>query len=123
MHLAEWHNHDDAARTGLLGPMIDGSLSPQATVRLAGPFRAHADSARLRLLSPIAAQPGGENRTRDLIVPLGLPSPTVSHHLRVLLDAGLLHRDKRGRWSYRPIAPRQLTALRGALAAPRGATV
>ena len=102
-------------------PLLEGPLSAQDASRLASLFKAVADPARLRLLSLIAAQPGGEACTCDLTEPVGLSQPTVSHHLKVLLDAGLLARDKRAQWSYYRIVPEQLAALRGALETPIGA--
>lgn len=99
-------------------PLLQGPLSAPDAARLAAVFKAVADPARLRLLSLIAAQPGGEACTCDLTGPVGLSQPTVSHHLKVLLDAGLLARDKRAQWSYYRIVPEQLAALRDALATP-----
>jgi ArsR family transcriptional regulator, arsenate/arsenite/antimonite-responsive transcriptional repressor len=99
-------------------PVLDGPLSAADAERLAVVFKAVADPARLRLLSLIAAQPGGEACTCDLTEPIGLTQPTVSHHLKVLLDAGLLTRDKRARWTYYRIVPDQLAALRTALEPP-----
>jgi ArsR family transcriptional regulator, arsenate/arsenite/antimonite-responsive transcriptional repressor len=96
-------------------PLVDGPLSAGDADRLAAVFKAVADPARLRLLSLISAQPGGEACTCDLTEPVGLSQPTVSHHLKVLLNAGLLARDKRGQWSYYRIVPEQLAALRDAL--------
>ena len=71
-----------------------------------------ADPARLRLLSLIQAQPDGEACVCHLTEPLGLAQPTVSHHLKVLLDAGLVEREQRGSWAYFRVAPDQLRALR-----------
>jgi len=99
-------------------PVLDGPLSAGDAERLAAAFKAVADPARLRLLSLIAAQPGGEACTCDLTEPIGLSQPTVSHHLKVLHDAGLLARDKRARWTYYRIVPEQLAALRTALEPP-----
>lgn len=101
-------------------PLMDGPLSAEAAVQLATVFKAVADPARLRLLSLIAAQPGGEACTCDLTAPVGLSQPTVSHHLKVLLEAGLLARDKRGQWSYYRVVDEQLAALRHALDTPIG---
>ena len=84
---------------------------------LARGFAALADPARLRLFSLIAAQPDGEVCACALVEPLGRSQPTVSHHLRVLYEAGLVDREKRGTWVwYRPVLGR-LEALRAALAA------
>ncbi len=79
-----------------------------------------ADPARLRLLSIIGAHPDGEACVCDLTAPIGLSQPTVSHHLKILGDAGLVGREKRGRWVYFWVLPEPLELLRGALAAPVG---
>jgi len=71
--------------------------------------------ARLRLLSLIQAQPTGEACVCHLTEPLGLTQPTVSHHLKVLLDAGLVEREQRGSWAYFRVVPDQLRALRDLL--------
>ena len=68
--------------------------------RLARLLKAVADPARLQLLALIKSSPGGESCVCDLTVPLALAQPTVSHHLRVLTDAGLLTRRNRGTWAY-----------------------
>jgi len=79
--------------------------------RLADVFKAVADPARLRLLSIIASHNGGEACVCDLTEPLALSQPTVSHHLKVLVEAGLLTREKRGRWAYYAVVPTALDAL------------
>ena len=99
-------------------PLLQGRLAKAAAEQLATVFKAIADPARLRLLSFIAAQPSGEACVCYLMKPLGLSQPTVSHHLKVLHDAGLLTRDRRGTWVYYRIVPEQLAALREALAGP-----
>ena len=63
-------------------------------------FKAIADPTRLRIVSLVASHEGNEACVCDLIDPVGLGQPTVSHHLKVLVDAGVLHREKRGIWSY-----------------------
>src|SRR2546423_14340316 len=90
---------------------------------LARAFAALADPARLRLFSLIAAQPEGEVCACALVEPLGRSQPTVSHHLRVLYEAGLVDREKRGTgvW-YRPV-PERVEALRAAQAAREPAAV
>ena len=72
------------------------------------------DQART-LLSLVAAAEGGEACACDLIEPVGRSQPTVSHHLSMLVDAGLLTREKRGRWAWYRVVPERLAALRGAL--------
>ena len=93
-------------------------LDEDAADRLAAALRVLADPARLRLLSIIGADPNGEVCACQLTGPLGLSQPTVSHHLRVLTDAGLIGREQRGRWAYFWVLPEPLDLLRGALTAP-----
>ncbi|MDP9396738.1 MAG: metalloregulator ArsR/SmtB family transcription factor [Actinomycetota bacterium] len=99
-------------------PLARAPLSAPDAERLAGLLKALADPARLRLLSLIQAHEGGEACVCELTEPLGLTQPTVSHHLKVLLDAGLLVRDKRGVWSYYRAVPETLAALADVLATP-----
>jgi ArsR family transcriptional regulator len=68
-------------------------------------FKALADPSRLRLLSMVKAEAAGESCVCDLTGPLDLGQPTVSHHLKILVDAGLLHREKRGTWAYYSLVP------------------
>ena len=75
-----------------------------------------ADPARLRLLSLIQAQPGHEACVCHLTEPLGLSQPTVSHHLKVLLQAGLVEREQRGSWAYFRVREEPLATLRTLLA-------
>ena len=103
-------------------PLVREPLSADAATDLAQTLKAIADPARLRLLSLIAAHDGGEACVCDLTEPLGLTQPTVSHHLKVLLDAGLLHRDKRGIWAYFTLVPGALDSLADVLSS-RGVVV
>jgi ArsR family transcriptional regulator len=100
------------------GPLLRAPLSQAEAEQLAGAFKVLADSARLRLLSLIASKPGGEACGCDLVEPLGLSQPTVSHHLKVLYEAGLLERERRGVWIYYRLVPARLQVLRDALGAP-----
>ena len=75
------------------------------------------DRARLRLLSLVAAHDGGEACVCDLTGPVALSQPTVSHHLKVLVDAGLLTREKRGVWAYFTLVPGALDAVADVLRA------
>lgn len=97
----------------VLGPALDDA---EATT-LARGFAALADPARLRLLNLLASADAGEVCACDFIEPLGKSQPTVSHHLKVLSEAGLITGDKRGRWVWYSIVPQQLDALRSALGA------
>jgi ArsR family transcriptional regulator len=74
-----------------------------------------ADPVRLRLLSLVAAS--GEVCSCDLEGPLGRSQPTVSHHTKILADAGLLIGEKRGRWMWWRVDPDRPAAVRGALGA------
>jgi ArsR family transcriptional regulator len=83
---------------------------------LAHVLKALADPTRLRLLSLVAAHEGAEACVCELTDPVDLSQPTVSHHLKVLLDAGLLTREQRGRWAYFRVVDSALSALATALA-------
>ena len=99
-------------------PLLAGALTEDEAEELAAAFKVLADPARLRLLSLVAAAPAGEACACDLTEPLGRTQPTVSHHLSVLVDAGLLTREKRGKWAwFRPV-PERLAVLRDALRTP-----
>jgi ArsR family transcriptional regulator len=93
-------------------PLLQGAIEQDGAVRLANALKTIADPTRLRLLSLIQAQPEREACVCHLIEPLGLTQPTVSHHLRVLLDAGLVERERRGSWAYYRVVPETLGVLR-----------
>lgn len=95
--------------------LFAGRLTPDEAVNLATIFRVLGEPARLQILSLIAAQPSQEVCACELAKPLGLSQPTVSHHLKVMYEAGLLERERRGTWIYYRILPKQLTLLRQAL--------
>lgn len=86
----------------------------QATL-LAHSFAALSDPIRLRLLSTIAASGADEVCACDLVEPSGRSQPTVSHHMKVLVDAGLVTREKRGLWVWYRLVPARLDALRAVL--------
>jgi ArsR family transcriptional regulator, arsenate/arsenite/antimonite-responsive transcriptional repressor len=92
-------------------PLAREPIAAQDAARLAGVLKAVADPTRLRLLSLIYAHEGAEACVCDLTEPLGLTQPTISHHLKVLVDAGLLTRDKRGVWAFYRAVPDALAAL------------
>ena len=83
--------------------------------RLAAAFRALGDPVRLRLLGMLLNATGGEICACDLVVPLGRSQPTVSHHLKVLREAGLITATRRGTNIWYAARPEQLDALRGVL--------
>jgi ArsR family transcriptional regulator len=94
-------------------------MSAERAAALAAQFKAVADPNRLRLISIISASEGAEACVCDLMEPLGLGQPTVSHHLKVLVDAGILRREKRGVWAYFSLVPGALDNLAGVLAEPK----
>ncbi|ODU48702.1 MAG: transcriptional regulator [Microbacterium sp. SCN 70-10] len=81
-------------------PVTGGALSAEEAEAIARTFKALGDPTRVRLLSLIAASSGGEACICDLTEPVGLSQPTVSHHMKLLVDAGLATREQRGRWAY-----------------------
>ena len=90
-------------------------LAEEEASALASVLSALADPVRLRLLSVVAAQ--GEVCSCHLQEPLGKSQPTISHHTRVLADAGLIEGDKRGKWTWWRIVPDRLASVRDALGA------
>ena len=96
-------------------PLLREPLTPGQAADLARMLKALADPTRLRLVSMVAAHEGGEACVCDLTEPLGLTQPTVSHHLKILVDAGIFTRDKRGVWAYYALVPATLEALSSVL--------
>jgi ArsR family transcriptional regulator, arsenate/arsenite/antimonite-responsive transcriptional repressor len=95
--------------------LTEASLSEADAEQLAALLKAMAEPTRLRLLSLIAAHDGGEACVCDLTRPVALSQPTVSHHLRILVEAGLLTREKRGVWAYYRLVPERLAQAAAAL--------
>jgi ArsR family transcriptional regulator len=91
--------------------MVAESLSAEAAADLSRGFRALGDPVRLRLLSLIAARAGDEVCVCDLTDAFTLTGPTISHHLRVLREAGLVVSERRGTWVYYRVVPDALGAL------------
>jgi ArsR family transcriptional regulator len=96
-------------------PILRSALGPIEAEDLASALRVLADPARLRVLSLVAGSGDGEVCACNLTEPLGLSQPTVSHHLKVLTEAGLLEREQRGRWAYFRLMPERLAILRASL--------
>ena len=92
-------------------PLLKEPLTAAQAAGLATVLKALADPTRLRLVSMVAAHEGGEACVCELTEPLGLTQPTISHHLKVLIDAGILTRDKRGVWAYYALVPGALDAV------------
>lgn len=89
-------------------PLLREPLGQTDAEQLAVTLKALADPARLRLLSIVASSADQEACVCDLIDPIGLSQPTVSHHLKVLTEAGFLSRAKRGTWAYYRLIPEAL---------------
>jgi ArsR family transcriptional regulator len=96
-------------------PVTGGVLDDATAQQLARVFKALGDPTRVRLLSLIAAADGGQACICDLTGPVGLSQPTVSHHMKLLTDAGLISRQQRGKWAYYQVIDEALTAVARAL--------
>ena len=107
-HTAE---HADAACPSVLAAPLDTRSAGQ----LARGFGALGDPVRLRLLSMLAAAPAGEICVCEFVAPIGKSQGTVSHHLRILSEAGLVHGDRRGKWVWYSLDRARFAQLRSAL--------
>lgn len=96
-------------------PVTGGLVSDQTAETLARMFKALGDPTRVKLLSMIAAASDGEACICDMTEPVGLSQPTVSHHMKVLVEAGLATREQRGKWAYYRVVPAVLASLAAAL--------
>ena len=96
-------------------PLVREPLTPTQAVELARSFKALGDPVRLRLLSLIASHAGGEACVCDLTDVFDLTGPTISHHLKVLREAGLITGERRGTWVYYRIEPAALGRLSAVL--------
>jgi ArsR family transcriptional regulator len=92
-------------------PLAREPISAEQATGVVSMLKAVADPARLRLLSLVLSHEGGEACVCDLLPYFDLSQPTISHHLKVLHDAGLLHREKRGTWVYYIARPEAMAAL------------
>jgi ArsR family transcriptional regulator, arsenate/arsenite/antimonite-responsive transcriptional repressor len=105
---------------GCCSPLVREPLSAEQALRLARLFKAIADPVRLQLLSLIASHEGGEACVCDLTGVFDLTGPTISHHLKVLREAGLISGERRGTWVYYRVHPHVLAEL-SAVLVPTGA--
>lgn len=96
-------------------PITENTLGADEAIELASAFKAIADPVRLRLLSVVATSPTGEICACDLPEIFERSQPTMSHHLRQLVDAGLLEREQRGKWAWFRVVQPRLDSLAGAL--------
>jgi ArsR family transcriptional regulator len=101
--------------TACCAPITDEALSPGRASDLADDFKVLSDPVRLRLLSMIASVPEGEVCACELNDPLQRSQATVSHHLSVLVRAGLVTREQRGKWAWFTIAPERAEFVRSVL--------
>lgn len=106
-------SRDSRADTLHCAPLLSGSALDAGNARhLAATLRVLADPARLRILSLLQSQPGGQACVCHLTDHLALSQPTVSHHLRVLFEAGMVSRSRRANWVYYRTVPDSLAKLR-----------
>ena len=104
-----------ASAVACCAPLVKEPMTQVDAEKVATTLKALADPARLRLLSIVAASQDQEACVCDLIEPIGLSQPTVSHHLRVLTQAGFLSRSKRGTWAYYRLVPGKLDSIASVL--------
>ncbi len=97
--------------TACCSPLTREAVSDENASNLASSLKALADPARLRIISMVAAHEGAEACVCDLTEPLGLGQSTVSHHLRILVEAGYLTRSQRGTWAYYRLVPGALDGV------------
>ena len=95
--------------------VLAAPLDEDDAATLASQLKALADPARIRLVSMLATSPTGDLCACDLPTALGKSQPTVSHHLRQLVDAGLIEREQRGKWAWFRLRADRLAAIRTAL--------
>jgi ArsR family transcriptional regulator, arsenate/arsenite/antimonite-responsive transcriptional repressor len=99
-------------------PLVGEPISESAAAGLAQVFKALGDPVRLRLVSLIGAHQGGEVCVCDLTTAFDLTQPTISHHLKVLREAGIIDSERRGTWVYYWLVPAALERMSALLSAP-----
>jgi ArsR family transcriptional regulator, arsenate/arsenite/antimonite-responsive transcriptional repressor len=108
--------HADTAECSI--PLVREPIGESAAAGLANVFKALGDPVRLRLLSLIGAHQGGEVCVCDLTSAFNLAQPTISHHLKVLREAGIITSERRGTWVYYRLVPAALERMAALLTAP-----
>ncbi|MDH2413045.1 metalloregulator ArsR/SmtB family transcription factor [Nocardioides sp. CER19] len=111
---------EPAGLAACCSPVTGGVVSDETAETLARMFKALGDPTRVKLLSMIAASEDGEACICDMTEPVGLSQPTVSHHMKLLVEAGLATREQRGRWAYFRVVPSVLESLATALTPAAG---
>jgi len=102
-------------------PLLREPLTASQAADLARILKALADPTRLRLVSMVAAHEGTEACVCELTDRLDLTQPTISHHLKILVDAGIFTREQRGKWAYYALVPRALDAVSAVLSTRQSA--
>ncbi|MEU5841335.1 metalloregulator ArsR/SmtB family transcription factor [Rhodococcus sp. NPDC047139] len=108
-------NQERAGDVACRTPLVREPLTGERVVDLARMFKALGDPVRLRLLSLVASHAGGEACVCDISGSFDLSQPTISHHLKVLREAGLLDCERRGTWVYYWVVPSALQQLSAVL--------
>lgn len=96
-------------------PLTESTLTAEQAEELAVRLKALADATRLRIVSMLLASEDGEACTCDMTEPLGLSQPTISHHIKKLVQAGLVTGERRGTWHYYRVVPEALAGLAGVI--------
>src|ERR1051325_7691923 len=104
-------------------PLAEHSISTADAITLAPAFKALGDPIRLQLLSQIASAPEGESCVCDLVCGFEVSGPTISHHLKVLHEAGLIEGERRGTWVYYSAVREKMSALAALLVTAEPAVV
>jgi len=104
--------------TECCSPVVGQVMTVTEAESLATVLKAIAEPTRLRLVSLVAAHADAEACVCDLTEPVGLSQPTVSHHLKILVDAGVLQREQRGKWAYYKLVPATFASLSRLLTPP-----
>jgi ArsR family transcriptional regulator, arsenate/arsenite/antimonite-responsive transcriptional repressor len=99
-------------------PLACEPLSPGGAEEMAALFKAVADPLRLRLLSLIACHEGGESCVCDLTGEFEVTAPSISYHLKILREAGLISSERRGTWVYYRVEPEAMARMSAVLAPP-----
>jgi ArsR family transcriptional regulator len=108
----------DAGQEACCGPLAREPLPAAGAEELATLFKAVADPMRLRLLSLIACHDGGESCVCDLLEAFDVTAPSVSYHLKILREAGLISSERRGTWVYYRVNPGVMARMSAVLAPP-----
>ena len=109
---------DPAGTAACCPPLAAEPLSQAQAEQVAPLLKALADPVRLRLMSLVASHPGGEACVCDLNDAFDLTQPTISHHLKVLREAGIITSERRGTWVYYRLVPAALERMAGLLSVP-----